>query len=241
MRWSFPRKSAFTLIELLVVIAIIAILAAILFPVFAKAREKARQASCESNLKEIVLADLMYVQDYDERFPQTTTRCAAGTTPNSRMSVVTKIFPYVKNAQIFNCPSSPWDTNCNWGDGTGGHGIPHHNIPEEVQLGRLPANTILSYGFVEDSLVNGYKLALYKYPSETVCVADSSGYINWMRLAASNTNACNVGGNPCSDAQFYKNMTDDQARHNGGSNVGFVDGHVKWVRWANVEKLRYGP
>ena len=62
-------RKGFTLIELLVVIAIIAILAAILFPVFARAREKARQASCQSNLKQLTLAMLMYVQDYDEKFP----------------------------------------------------------------------------------------------------------------------------------------------------------------------------
>ncbi len=63
------RRTGFTLIELLVVIAIIAILAAILFPVFARAREKARQSSCLSNVKQITLAGLMYIQDYDERFP----------------------------------------------------------------------------------------------------------------------------------------------------------------------------
>ena len=66
---SFSRKRAFTLIELLVVIAIIAILAAILFPVFARAREQARKTTCLSNLKEIGTASLMYVQDYDETFP----------------------------------------------------------------------------------------------------------------------------------------------------------------------------
>src|ERR1700756_3607746 len=66
---SYRRRSGFTLIELLVVIAIIAILAAILFPVFAQAREKARQASCASNMKQIGLAMIMYVQDYDETMP----------------------------------------------------------------------------------------------------------------------------------------------------------------------------
>src|SRR5947209_15517704 len=68
-RQEMERKKGFTLIELLVVIAIIAILAAILFPVFARAREKSRQISCLSNLKNIGLATLMYAQDYDETFP----------------------------------------------------------------------------------------------------------------------------------------------------------------------------
>src|ERR671916_3232132 len=68
-RWLRTKRNGFTLIELLVVIAIIAILAAILFPVFAQAREKARQASCLSNVKQIGLAAMMYVQDYDETYP----------------------------------------------------------------------------------------------------------------------------------------------------------------------------
>src|SRR5512137_1152715 len=69
MEVNMPKRRAFTLIELLVVIAIIAILAAILFPVFAKAREKARQSSCQSNLKQIGLAFMQYAQDYDEQYP----------------------------------------------------------------------------------------------------------------------------------------------------------------------------
>jgi prepilin-type N-terminal cleavage/methylation domain-containing protein len=88
-------NKAFTLIELLVVIAIIAILAAILFPVFARARENARRASCTSNLKQISLGILQYVEDYDGRFP-----------PYQDAGVMGLIFPYVKSAQIFRCPSS---------------------------------------------------------------------------------------------------------------------------------------
>ena len=97
------RKRGFTLIELLVVIAIIAILAAILFPVFARAREKARQASCASNLKQYGLAFLMYAQDYDERLP----RYRQGTSsPSCGVSWQDQVEPYIRNRQIVVCPST---------------------------------------------------------------------------------------------------------------------------------------
>jgi len=97
------RKTGFTLIELLVVIAIIAILAAILFPVFARAREKARQTSCLSNLKQCALSVQMYVQDYDETFPMSIYFVA----PNRLNLFYDAIVPYMKNNQILQCPSDP--------------------------------------------------------------------------------------------------------------------------------------
>ncbi len=98
-------RKGFTLIELLVVIAIIAILAAILFPVFAKAREKARQSSCASNLKQIALAHLQYLQDYDERFLYGWHVYSCSSTWEGFL------VPYVMNNQIFACPSGPgWTT-----------------------------------------------------------------------------------------------------------------------------------
>jgi len=101
MTTSFTRRSsakAFTLIELLVVIAIIAILAAILFPVFARARENARKSSCQSNLKQIGLGQLQYLQDYDERYP----KVGASADVNGWASTLQ---PYLKSTQILQCPS----------------------------------------------------------------------------------------------------------------------------------------
>ena len=118
-----PRYG-FTLIELLVVIAIIAILAAILFPVFARAREQARRTSCLSNLKQLSLAVMMYGQDYDEKLP------VGETQGNSLWNVVNGVMPYVKNRAIFYCPSIsvlvPYNplldnTDANWTAGNIGY------------------------------------------------------------------------------------------------------------------------
>jgi prepilin-type N-terminal cleavage/methylation domain-containing protein len=103
------KRTGFTLIELLVVIAIIAILAAILFPVFAQAREKARQSVCLSNFKQIGLGVMMYAQDYDETYPMNRLQVLPGGSENVRRIVSWKsvTLPYVKNIDVYRCPSNP--------------------------------------------------------------------------------------------------------------------------------------
>lgn len=118
-------RAGFTLIELLVVIAIIAILAAILFPVFAQARDKARQTSCLSNIKQIGTGLMMYVQDFDETYPGALLAVPTingGSTSDMRMPLDMQIMPYIKNDQIWKCPSDagprvpPTDTRLQWWD-----------------------------------------------------------------------------------------------------------------------------
>ena len=139
-------RRGFTLIELLVVIAIIAILAAILFPVFAKAREKARQASCLSNEKQLALAIMQYAQDYDETMP--VEFFGWSTVPPTWRETVA---PYIKNTQIFTCPSdSQW---------TYGYGM----NPNWVYL---TSGVATDYGL-------GLRLALFQRPSETLLLGEN--------------------------------------------------------------------
>ena len=143
------RNRGFTLIELLVVIAIIAILAAILFPVFARAREKARQSSCLSNLKQIATATLMYAQDYDETLPRYYHNTPLNYTPQ------TAIQPYMMNVQLWVCPSSKDPYAYYWDSGWPG----------------APAAHAGSYGYNQH--LNSDLLAELRVPAETGIWADA--------------------------------------------------------------------
>ncbi|MCD6362112.1 MAG: DUF1559 domain-containing protein [Armatimonadetes bacterium] len=146
-------RRGFTLIELLVVIAIIAILAAILFPVFAKAREKARQTSCLSNIKQIMLAELQYEQDYDERTASYSSNPGAASTYSYREMLE----PYLKNNQVVLCPSDSRDTGWSYG----------------------PNITAVSGGTWQ-YLYAYRKIAQIQYPAECACFADTAGsYWRW--------------------------------------------------------------
>jgi len=157
------KRRGFTLIELLVVIAIIAILAAILFPVFARAREKARQTSCLSNLKQIALGQLMYVQDYDERTHKWHGYWDTGQVPTAADPYwYTLLEPYLKNQQILLCPSA--------GD-------------KALDPGGSPANTYLCTYAVSNGWPN-QALAAFDTPACTVmmCETQSNNYYRYRLL-----------------------------------------------------------
>jgi prepilin-type N-terminal cleavage/methylation domain-containing protein/prepilin-type processing-associated H-X9-DG protein len=138
---SSTRRKGFTLIELLVVIAIIAILAAILFPVFARAREKARQSSCLSNMKQIMLGALMYAQDFDETSPRGSGYVAPATLIATQGEWFYSIQPYIKNLQILNCPSDPYTNFASGGTTGGDFGVGYtRNLDfDRVPLARIQA------------------------------------------------------------------------------------------------------
>jgi prepilin-type N-terminal cleavage/methylation domain-containing protein/prepilin-type processing-associated H-X9-DG protein len=195
-------RNAFTLIELLVVIAIIAILAAILFPVFAQAREKARQMSCLSNFKQAATGVMMYIQDYDETMVPvnagSTTGCWGCGKPDAVWPEL--IQPYVKNTQILICPSDPNTDQHFWGTTTNAplassdpnyiyaqgaranFGMNYQFLSPWVYGAYLPNTTAVWYGSF------GIPTAQIKSAADTIFAAESI----WDRTA---TGAPDGGGN----------------------------------------------
>jgi prepilin-type N-terminal cleavage/methylation domain-containing protein/prepilin-type processing-associated H-X9-DG protein len=255
-----PRKhtSGFTLIELLVVIAIIAILAAILFPVFAKAREKARQISCASNEKQLGLGFIQYSQDNDEDFPAT----AASLARNGDFlgqGWAGEIYPYVKSAGVYKCPDdstqAPGPNN----------GVNYYNVSYIANLNLLRTDG----GSATDPHL-GQSIAAQASPAKTVILAESQGdyapltdptetspnnVVSGVSNANGGTNsvlyvfgsgngsggaALSTGclGGLTSSVSCPQNTNGGFAaptgRHTDGSNYLFCDGHVKWLRGAQV-------
>jgi len=250
-------RRGFTLIELLVVIAIIAILAAILFPVFAQAREKARSISCLSNVKQLTLAQLMYVQDNDEKFTGWNWGQRFVMDSNSYWAVCA--LPYIKSIKLYQCPSDAleWPTVNDWtgqGPDAGAHD------PFASWQGRWfwekPNNpNFISYGFNE-SLASGRKLAAVKSPANYALLMDSSiGLVNawegWgqdfiaCRAAFSNQGCCLIWQDGHNAAWFKANYSQQElegaTRHTGGQNVSYVDGHAKWMKWENMTVANLSP
>ena len=222
---SYNRRG-FTLIELLVVIAIIAILAAILFPVFAQAREKARQTSCLSNTKQMALGILMYVQDYDETFPMSVYFLRPPQTPvPTAFSVYDAIQPYLKNMSIYVCPNA---TPRSSGPGGATTGFRETNVANGGKA---------SYKL--NGIVSSKALAAIPAPAEII-FADEYVFITRASqvrpcLVASGTNA--PDGRPLFN-QF--NHPYYMKGHSAGGNILFCDGHAKWKKKVGIRFLDYG-
>lgn len=208
------KRAGFTLIELLVVIAIISILAAILFPVFAQAREKARQAVCTSNTRQIGMAVRMYVQDSDETFPIWHAYSKMTATPH--LGIEQLLLPYTKNADLFRCP-----------DDSGGP-FQRSDVPGTDSYFAAYGS---SYYFERRcfSVVNGYSIsnntpttratnivydALYTRPADTVLMRDEM--FPWFDPAKDTVNYWGYAG-------FY------QPWHTQGGGMIFADGHAKFI------------
>ena len=218
MRTHRSNDRGFTLIELLVVIAIIAILAAILFPVFAKAREKARASSCQSNCKQIGLGIIQYMQDYDEILPE------RGGNPNPGWQ--DRIQPYLKSIQVFTCPSAsnlkfnPWSpTNTNSAP-TGSYGVNN--------CGYTGAGATITP--TDPPRTGGYggifhanppmHIAEFPQPATTMIFAEAYQTCCGDVLGATITS---WSGYPALGAWDRYIV----ARHTGMANLWFLDGHVK--------------
>jgi prepilin-type N-terminal cleavage/methylation domain-containing protein/prepilin-type processing-associated H-X9-DG protein len=237
-------RKAFTLIEILVVVAIIALLAAILFPVFARARENARRASCMSNLKQLGLGLMQYIQDYDGTYPSVcfgdgcTDPGFSKTYNNGRYKWMDAIYPYVKNEQVYDCPSaplpyrnaantatlSPYTFRTPYHFGSYGANYAYHNYP----IGTVTCESGLFRSSPEIANEPAVKDSQLEAPATTVALTDTYAFSNfypWMTNGGGvdvSTVATGSTGN--------RRLSDVEERHLGTVNVLWADGHVKSVK-----------
>lgn len=225
------RKKAFTLIELLVVIAIIAVLAAILFPVFAQAKEAAKRTSCLSNTRQQGTALQMYLQDNEDTFPSAYELYS----PREYHDVWNLIMPYVKNQDLFYCPdrmqtgctgdpNAPLDSRCigygfNWG--------PLQTFtPGDFEGGLMEAYEATDNG----EGARGRSASAVESSADTFAFGDSHDR-TWYTIALNTT------------LSKFEGTTNRDLVHSGNFNMNFVDGHTKMVRWrvGMVRAMARGP
>ena len=222
-------RRGFTLIELLVVIAIIAILAAILFPVFAKAREKAKAASCMSNLKQLGLGMTMYIQDYDSNYPV----CGFRTVGNMAGYWAYAIYPYVKNLKMYQCPSFVHYYSRFWGTLNNPSRWP---APNQWDASMPVWDTGYSYNPVFSGDGSDWGLfdgqAYRGDPASGVWLTLNESQIEFPAEMWMLCDAMSQG------KYLISNITDLIRRgwgHNDGANFCHADGHVKWYSRGTIE------
>ncbi|MEI6499426.1 MAG: DUF1559 domain-containing protein [Armatimonadota bacterium] len=261
------RKSGFTLIELLVVIAIIAILAAILFPVFAKAREKARQSACLSNMKQIGLGLMSYTADYDGVYPLAYYYPFGTSGATGYMHISGMLRPYIKSDQLWVCNS---DANKGLAPTNPGLDIQAPKIsycPNELLMGRPKVNfKVVGDSELDDASSLIAFAELTNYPNAIGGSSTASGAAlkthrpaNVLAGSCSNMDGANASPltqaseQECNDAlawaatlsapdnsESYSHVRYMQPdRHNGGENYAFADGHAKWLKLGSVLKNYY--
>ena len=222
------RRSGFTLIELLVVIAVIALLAAILFPVFARARENARRSSCQSNLKQMGIGVMQYVQDYDEYYPygQRPKETSDPNAPwvNSIYFWPNMIQPYIKSEQVFSCPNQ---TAFRFGSDRLYRG--HYGANRDL----LKLQVAQTHASFPVAAIKMSELA----SSASVFMAFDAGIIALDQSSVATPSGYyyipgfgEIPGKSCPSNTTVELQPDcESGRHFGGVNMLFADGHVKWL------------
>jgi prepilin-type N-terminal cleavage/methylation domain-containing protein/prepilin-type processing-associated H-X9-DG protein len=228
-------RHGFTLIELLVVIAIIAILAAILFPVFARARAKAQQNNCLSNIKELTLANLTYASDYDECFPWVWTTGGCAPAP-AEMEWSGSIYPYVKSSQIFACPAGttipPVVPICPAGQGCYLSPADYRENACVGMSGAGPGCNNANSQFFPGCPGPALKLENVLNPPQMCMLYANNNASSYSYCANPDEGGLDYVGGDITVSSSYSPTYECpciETRHNNGGNFSFMDGHASWL------------